>query len=65
MSRRKSQPVQLRQCIRCGIHFDPAARDVLDWPVIDEMDASDHCRSCWIELAKTLGRPLGRPDLRR
>lgn len=62
--RRKTAPPELRLCIRCKTgSFDPYSRDVSDWPLIDDLDASDHCRSCWMELARTRGRPLGQPRL--
>ncbi len=64
MSRRPTTREQreLRVCIRCRVvSFDPASRDVSDWLVIDDLDASDHCRGCWTELSKTRGRPLGKP----
>jgi hypothetical protein len=67
MSRRKTQaaPPEVRRCARCErASFDPARRDVSDWPVIDDLDASDHCRGCWTELARTQGRPLGHPHAR-
>jgi hypothetical protein len=52
----------LRVCARCQIAtFDPFQRDVSDWPIIDDLNASDHCRACWMEMAKTRGRPLGQP----
>lgn len=54
--------IELRTCVRCGrATFDPSRRDVSDWPLIEDLDASDHCRSCWMELAGTRGRKLGEP----
>jgi hypothetical protein len=41
--------------------FDPYVRDVSDWPLIEDLNASEHCRTCWMELARTRGRPLGEP----
>lgn len=62
MHRKRIVLHDLRVCVRCqAATFDPHQRDVGDWPIIDDRDASDHCRSCWMELAKTLGRKLGVP----
>jgi hypothetical protein len=64
MARKKRHAEMLRLCIRCGHgSFDPVTRDVSDWLLIEDLNASEHCRSCWIELARTRGRPLGRPDV--
>lgn len=55
----------LRTCARCRqATFDPYQRDVSDWLIIDDLNASDHCRACWMEMAKTQGRPLGQPRRR-
>jgi hypothetical protein len=63
MAKRKEQPHELRTCIHCRrVAFDPHSRDVLHWPIIDDLDASDHCTSCWRELSRTRGRPLGQPN---
>lgn len=66
MPRRRSPPRDPRTCIRCRkAVFDPNRRDVRAWPMIDDHDASDHCTACWFALAKTLGRPFGKPDAPR
>ncbi len=65
MSRPKTAPPELRRCFHCQqAVFDPVNRDVSDWPLIENRNASEHCTRCWMELAQTLGRPLGQPYAR-
>lgn len=66
MSRRKSRPREFAVCIACRrATFDPFDRDVSDWPLIEDHNASEHCHRCWMERARTQGRPLGKPEYRR
>ena len=65
MSRQKTTLPELRRCLHCRqAVFDPAGRDVSDWPLIEDRNASEHCTRCWMELARTQGRPLGQPSSR-
>jgi hypothetical protein len=49
-----------KACVKCGVSFDLHKRDVSEWPMIDDEDASDHCRTCWFKFSeKKGGRPLG------
>ena len=52
------------QCIVCGNHFD-LHRDVSNWPIIDDENASEHCATCWGKKAEKKGRPLGRLEIKR
>jgi hypothetical protein len=56
----KCRDCQKRICVACQRNeFCEWCRDVDDWPVIDDLNASEHCRRCWFEMAETRGRQLG------
>lgn len=47
----------IQTCIRCHRQtFDHVSRNVADWPLIDDANASEHCQACWMEMAQTAGR---------
>ena len=47
----------IQTCIRCHRQtFDHVSRNVADWPLIDDANASEHCQACWMEMGKAGGR---------
>ncbi len=46
-------------CSKCKAHFCPCCRDVSDWKIIEDENASEFCAKCWRGKALQNGRELG------